>query len=426
MSGIARAAGAEAGTSGIARIGRASVFASRGLAVGVGLVAAPAWAGNGGHPRTPVEWPDDVPCMTVVDRSRSAVVHFPYGILYEDTELTPDELPTSRRHQFIAFCRDHSPHEPPPTWLSWTDVTTWTDWVMMSMLDQEPLLLGDEDVLETSSVYGDCFVRITADDARRPITFAEANKGVDWDTSGLPAGAYIVQGYTWEPAINIWSKRPGVVHVVDSPDPGASSPAAALTNDEAYVFAGQTLELRGCARAMPGATLSGFWTPVDGEPGWQPFVTGVPLEGDAIALAFTPPAAAIGQTIALRVDVTDPLARTFSAYPARLVEVWPATGGTTTTTGCEATCGASEPGEAASETGGAPTTGGTTAGASSGGAETSTGASEGPASPTGCGCRAEAAGSWGPALWVALARRRRRTGARGGAPTERAAVVRPA
>ena len=40
-------------------------------------------------------------------------------------------------------------------------------------------------------------MRVTADAERRPITFAEAAKGFDWDTSGIASGGYIVQGYTW-------------------------------------------------------------------------------------------------------------------------------------------------------------------------------------------------------------------------------------
>ncbi len=81
----------------------------------------------------------------------------------------------------------------------------------------EPAPIGDEDVLETNSVYKDCFVRITPDDARRPITFAEAMQPVVWDTAGLAAGAWRIDGYTWEPELNRWSRRPGVVHVVDGP-----------------------------------------------------------------------------------------------------------------------------------------------------------------------------------------------------------------
>ena len=66
-----------------------------------------AYAGNGVHPRTPVVWSEDTPCMTVVDRSQAVSLSLDYTIPYEDTEVTPDEVADSRRHQFIALCRDH-------------------------------------------------------------------------------------------------------------------------------------------------------------------------------------------------------------------------------------------------------------------------------------------------------------------------------
>lgn len=376
-------------------------------------------AGNGGHLRTPVSWPVDTPCMTVVDRSQTTTLHFPYAIPYEDTDLTPEEFADSRTHQFVAFCRNHSAQEPLPTWLSWQDLGTWNTWLMTQGIN--PLELGDDDVLETHSIYKDCFVRITADDARRPITFAEVDKGVDWDTTGLPAGPYIIQGYTWEPGINIWSKRPGVVHVVDGPDLGAVGPAAALTNDLDYLFEGDTLELQGCVRAMPGSTLSGYWSLTTGAAlDWLPFAQGVPLAGESIVLPFTPPLEAIEETIALRVDVTDPMQRTFAAYPMALVVVLPKDAGTTTNCGDSGsfldgqTCGDSESG-----TGGVPTTG---TGASSGGPITSSdssgpggdSASSGGApidtpQPIGCGCASDGGvPAYGLVALLGLVSRRRR------------------
>src|SRR5690606_507546 len=145
------------------------------------------------------------------DRSKSSLLHFPYEIPYEDTELTPDELQTSRRHQFLALCRNYSPQEPLPTWISLKDVADWNE--RLAMLGFDPFEPEPDEVMDTHPIYGPCTHRITPDDARRPITFAEAAKGVDWDTSGLPAGTYVVHGYNWEPGINVWYKRPGVVQV---------------------------------------------------------------------------------------------------------------------------------------------------------------------------------------------------------------------
>ncbi|MDC0721585.1 hypothetical protein [Nannocystis bainbridge] len=379
----------------------------------VGLAApGAAHAANGGHPRTPVVWPDGVPCMTVIDRSQSSTLQFDYAIPYPDTDLTPDELPTSRRHQFVAFCRDDSPQTPPPVWLSWADADAWLDWADEKMIDAA--VIGDDDVLETNGLYADCFVRITADDARRPITEAEAAEPVVWDTTGLAAGAWRIDGYTWEPELNRWSRRPGVVHVVDDADPASAPPAAALTNPEgAFVFPGDSYLLEGCARAMPGSTLKGYWALADALE-WQEFVS-EPLVGETIALAFTPPSEVAPDSVVLRVDVIDPMQRTYSTYPVSLLSVLEPS--ETSSGGCsdsgsflagggDGTCGDSE--TTTGTSGDDPTTAG-----SSDGTSTSTGgaATTAPGTgtePAGCGCRSGGAGAGWAALWlVALARRRR-------------------
>lgn len=387
------------------------------LAVAGALAPLTARAGNGIHPRTPVEWPDGVPCMTVVDRSQSATYQFSYGIPYEDTDKTTDEVADSRTHQFIAVCRDHSPQDPLPTWLSWKDVDAAA---AKGLVDA--MTVDDEDVFETSSIYKDCFARITADDARRPITFAEAMKPVVWDTAMLPAGPYVLQGYTWEPAFNIWSQRPGVLHVVDGPDLSAVAPAAALTNTEDFMFGADTLTLTGCARAMPGTTMSLYWSLTTGAMlDWKPYVEGVALEGDTISLPFLPPDEAIQETIALRLDVIDPMQRTFSAFPVHLITVLP---GGTGTTGCSDTgsfiggesCGDGTSSGGGGTGGGASTSDGTVTGGApttSTGPDESTGPMINPVAPDGCGCDSGERGTgwalWGLAL-LGLGLRRQKRG----------------
>jgi MYXO-CTERM domain-containing protein len=361
--------------------------------------------------------------MTVVDRSQSPIVHFAYKIPYEDTDITPDEVEDSRRHQFIAFCRNHSPQEPLPTWLSLKDVMAAAS-TMPPLLD--PMDVEPDDVMEQNAAYKDCFWRINADDQRKPITFAEANKGVDWDTTDVPAGPYIVQGYTWEPVFNIWYKRPGVVHVVDGPDLAAVAPAAALTNTEDYMFSDEPLVLQGCARALPGSTLTGYWSLTSSDTlDWKTFAVDVPLDGESIMLPFEAPIEAVGETITLRVDVTDPMQRTFSAYAFHVVAVLAGSGGTggcaetgsfigdncdpTTGDGTGAGTGTGEPGSTG-DVGGSTTTGtpGGGSSSSSSGGEPETG---GPKidEPVGCGCRTDGGAAWGWAVvTLGLAARRRR------------------
>lgn len=385
-------------------------------------VAAPAvaFAGNGLEPRTPVAWPDDTACLTVVDRTQGAMLHLDYSIPYEDADVTPDEVADSRRHQFIAFCRDHSREEFLPTWLSWKDV----DAAAAKML-VDPLTIEDEQVLETSTVWKDCWFRITADDDRRPITFAQAMKGVDWDTTVLPAGPYVVQGYTWEPWVNIYSQRPGVVHVVDGPDLAAVGPAAAVSTKTDVTFAEDPYVIEGCARALPGSTLTGYWSLSGGGMlDWQPFAEDVPLDGETFELPFLPPPAAAGKTVALRVDVSDPMQRTFSAYPLVLVTVLPGGGGDNTT-GCDPEASFIADPCDTSGTGGSSTTG-PGSGSGDSGADTSSapgspGSSTGNSSdsgtatepmledgPSGCSCdvRALSFPAWVVGVLLALRRRR--------------------
>lgn len=288
------------------------------LGIAAGLPAA-AHAGNGLEPRTPVDWPEDTACLTVVDRTRESGLHLSYGIPFEDPVPTADEVADSRRHQFLAFCRDHSREEFLPIWLSWKDIEAAA---AKDIVD--PMTINDDEVLETSTVWKDCWFRITPDDARKPITFAEAAKGADWDTSALPAGAYVVQGYTWEPSVNIYSQRPGIVHIVDGTDLAPVGPAAAITTRPDFTFAEDTFLLEGCARALPGSTLSGYWA-ITGKQtlDWLPFVQDVALDGESFALPFLPPPEAAQETVALRIDVVDPMQRTFSAYPPNLLTILP-------------------------------------------------------------------------------------------------------
>lgn len=345
-----------------------------------------ARAGDGVHPRTPVEWPEPA-CMTIVDRTVDAKVRLTYTIPYEDTELTEHEVDDSRRHQFFGFCRGHSRQEPLPVWISAADVQAAA---AKSLID--PADVDAEDVFETSAEWQDCWFRITGDDERRPITFAAAEEPVVWDTSLLPVGPYVVAGYTWEPPFNIWSERRGVFKVIDDPDPAKNPPALALTNDEEIKYGDEVLTLVGCLDAMDGSTISGYWSRTDGVAvDWQVFASDVPVSGDSIELDFLPPPDAIGQTIALKVEVTDPLDRRFTAHLDSLATILPVKGGTD---GCEDSgssfisdpgCGDST-GDSAASSSGSAGDGDSSGGDSSGAGSDTTGPVGPPGGEGGCGC----------------------------------------
>lgn len=291
------------------------------IAVSLMLVPRAVLAGNGTHPRTPVLWPK-APCRTVIDRSVEPILELAYTIPYEDVEATPDEVADSRRHQFLAFCRGTNVQEPYPTWLSWKDA----DAAKAKGLTSPDL--ADKDVLETSSEWKDCFLRITGDEQRRPITFAEAMKVVKWDLSGMTAGPYLIHGYTWEPAFNAYWPTTGYVQVIDGPDRSMTLPGLGIdygdSDESAIIWADQTLKIRACPYALPDSKVTAYWS----EPvpiAWTPFVTDLVIDGDSeFEVEFVPPPeAATGLRAMFRLDLVDPMGRESSAHVAHLATVLP-------------------------------------------------------------------------------------------------------
>ena len=295
------------------------------LACGVPAVAR---GGNGLNPRTPVVWDPETACMTVVNRTVEPTLMLTYSIPYEN--LRPpdavDEVADSRRHQFIAFCQDRSPHTFLQIWLSQADVDAAAAAGIVDVGEATP-----EQILETNTQWKDCFTRITADDERRLITFAEAAKPVVWDTTMLPVGPYVVSGYTWEPEFSIWRQRPGVVKVVDDPDPVKSPPAMAITNRNEIKYSDEILTVVGCLDAMDGSTITGYWalstddTPTELE--WNSFGEDTPVSGDSFELPLTLPPESFGEELAIKVEITDPMDRRYTAHMAELASILPGSAG---------------------------------------------------------------------------------------------------
>lgn len=277
-----------------------------------------AEAGNALHPRTPVDW-SGAPCMTIIDRSQGGTFPLVYTIPYEDTDVTPDEVDQSRTHQFFAFCRDRHLEELNPGWITEADLN-----------DADAHGLGDAEavdaeleVLENAPDWADCWVRINGDAERRPITFAAAAEPVPWDTTALPAGTWVVEGYTYEPWANEWWPHPGVFKIVDDPDPAASGPAAALTFAEQTVEYGSDATINGCVDAMDGTVITASWA-LSGfgmEPQWQVFVDQQPIPSGEFELSFTPPLETVSNTVLIKIDVEDPQGRSWTAHAIRYIAV---------------------------------------------------------------------------------------------------------
>ena len=399
---------------------------STGIRATVGLalltIPATAQAGHGVLPRSLVVW-NDTPCVDFVDRSVDPVLELDYDISFEDTGHTANEVDDSRTMQFLAICRQHAAQEPLPNWIAWADVD---DAASIGLFDSSTI--ADDDVLETNAPWADCWTRITADDARRPITEAQAAMPVAWDTSALPAGDYVVEGYTYMPQYNAWSERTAnVVRVHDGGDPATDrGPAASVeTVEDTNLYVGSKLPVAGCVDALPGSTLTASYADADlsstgdWNPQWVPFAQDVAIDGDSFSVDFVPPEEAGMSSVAIQVVVTDPMDRTYTAYRFHLLYVIAGTNPNACDTGgmfiADPGCAGSSSGGAGPTTGmggGATTTGSagttTTDGSSEG---SSSGNGESTADSSGCGCRS--GGSNPRAAWLgvgllALVYRRRR------------------
>jgi len=388
-------------------------------ALGVVSFATSASASNAEHTRTPVVWDGSggacelpeltTPCMTLHERSDTPL-HIPYAIPFEDIDVGDDEVPQSRTHQFLAFCRQHPFELPLPGWITSADATE------AEMFGQVPERgIGAADVLETNGDWDDCWYRIVDDADRRPITCEMAEAGVDWDTMSAPAGVYRIEGYTFEPAFNYWVPRPGFVKLHDG-DPDAVGPAAAITSAEVSVHRNQIANIEGCIDAPEGSTMTAYWGEhTESAPEWVAYGDPQPAIRGDLLLEFAPPAATVGKLITLRIDVEDPQGRSFTSYmPGRVVVIdadGPCEGGSFVGgSSCDETGGESSSSSGEGDT--TTATGDTTVGTSSTGAasgETSSGGASATPEPTGCGCASDRATTpWWLAIVLLSPRRRAR------------------
>lgn len=282
------------------------------MVLGVVAASGSANAGDSLHPRTPVEW-DGVACMEFVDRSIDANYALTYGIPYEDTDVSADEVEGSRTHQFFAICRQTFLQEDLPRWITVADVEE------AARNNEDFVTPPDDDIFELAPDWSGCWHRINADSARRPITEVMASQPVNWDTTTVPPGAYLLLGYTYEPPFNLWTPRAGgVVRVHDGGDPAASGPAAAITTGQQLRCSGDTVSVEGCVSALPGTTMTAFFTtnpsPNPSDSTWIPFAEDVPVQGEHFTLEWeVPPQVGNASTI-LRVDFTDPNGMVYTAY----------------------------------------------------------------------------------------------------------------
>jgi hypothetical protein len=289
---------------------RGSTIAAFATALLVASIAGPALASNLVHPRTPVVWPD-APCIASVDRSSTPAFAFDYEIPAEDTQLSSDELPDSRRHQFLGFCRQWPAGRPPPRYVSVADLER----AIMAELEDSEMLDDPEATLESSAVWAGCWTRITPDDDRRPITDIAAAEPVTWDLTGIDAGTWMIAGYTWEPPYNLWSRAPWVLRVVDEPVPVDPQAAVSLADTNDTVYFDEVLELPICVDAAPGSTLTLEWAPSKPDVLEWSVLDELPLDGPGeLLVPFAPPAPSFGLTIVVRASVEQPAGAAYEGH----------------------------------------------------------------------------------------------------------------
>lgn len=269
------------------------------VAIGLGLlVPNVAWASNGAGIRTPPIFPQAA-CITDVDRSEDPVFHLDVGLAREDFMVTDDEPADSRRFQFFLVCEDvHRDLLELPNWIT---VAEAQDALARGSIDAMP---PDEDVLELRDDLRGCVFPMNDASERMPITCEATQAGLDFDTRELPAGNYVVRGYTYEPPLNLWSVRRGVVRIYD--DLASAPPSAGLRTpslDGMQLRPGSPFPIQGCAAATCDVELQyASLIDIGNDDAWVTFANVAPGSFD---VPFDPSEDLIGQPLLIRV-VADP------------------------------------------------------------------------------------------------------------------------
>lgn len=266
------------------------------IALGV-LAPQIASASNGAGQRTPPIYPLAA-CITEVDRSADPMFHLDIGLPREDFMVTDDEPEDSRRFQFFLVCEDVHPElQDLPNWVT---VAEAEDALARGSIETMP---PDEDILEQRDDLRDCVFPMNTSDERVPITCAATEGGLDFDTSNVPAGNYVVRGYTYEPPLNLWSERRGVLRISDGPDSGRPTVGLRTPSlDGVQLRPGSPFPILGCAAGTADVALQ--WASLinlgggDDEAAWQTLAT-ITRPG-SFEISFDPPPEAVGQPVLIR------------------------------------------------------------------------------------------------------------------------------
>lgn len=228
---------------------------ARAALVGTFLLPVAGWAANGNMPRTPALFPPHA-CLTIVDRTVDPILPFSVHIPFEDTALTEDELPDSRRFSFFGLCRDPGRLEVLPNWIAMDDAQRALDLGIIDALPASTDVLFDAETWSAGhGGAGTCVQRML--DEPVPIACEALAEPLGWDTTTAPAGNYVVRGYTFAPPSNLWTTRTGVVQIHD----GQVLPVATLVSPtyDATAYQEDGYRVLGCMAGPAGTTVSLQW-----------------------------------------------------------------------------------------------------------------------------------------------------------------------
>lgn len=268
-------------------------------------------------------------CVTVIDLDQQQKLELTYAVAMDDAELTAGDipLPDALTHQFFAFrgtftlegfkplfhlLAPDTERFAVPIWITWADVQRAAKSSSEHFLGYEFSEATKDVVLESTAAFEHLWLRITADDARVPITRAQSFRPVTWDLSQVDPGIYSVAGYIFSPPYNGWEIRPGLIKLTRK---GVNAPAAVLDRVQETLFGAQGRRVGACVDVPEGTRMRAFVLYQDrGDAGWVPWTESQPVSTGRVDLCFHNPMPAQAGTVRLRLDLTDPSGETTSFH----------------------------------------------------------------------------------------------------------------
>ena len=277
------------------------------------FLAAPSIAqGHSNEPRTAVIFDDVGACALTVDRSEDPTLAMTYSIAMEDLPNPDHDLPDAKTHQFIAVCRSWSTREPPPRYLAVDDLQR-----SINIGYEEPAALEDpESTFETSIVWEGCWRRITADDARLPLTPEAALDGVVWDTTEVEPTAWFPVGHTFDPPWNVWKRAPYAVRVEDDLVTPTEPPVVVVPDLPKVVEHDESIVLSPCVAARGPVSVALRYATTAEPSGWKVLdTTSVDADDPSVTFEFSAPEESWGQALLISVAIVDGDEREAVGYP---------------------------------------------------------------------------------------------------------------